>query len=56
MTKISWHDLCNLTPKEIKKKYKTTDHGLELGVRRHMDGANHNERRELYKSVWDKKQ
>jgi hypothetical protein len=55
MSKITWNDLFNGTFKELKKTYKLNDMQLENQVRRHMDGANHQERRELYKAVWDKK-
>ncbi len=55
MAKITWNDLTNATPKELKKTYKLNDKQLEQQVRRHMDGANANERRDLYKTVWDKK-
>lgn len=53
--KVTWNDLHNATPKELKTKYKLTDKQLEQQVRHHMDGANPSERRELYKAVWDKK-
>ncbi len=55
MKKIHWNDLHNGTFKELKKTYKLNDRQLENAVRNHMDGANHQERRELYKTVWDKK-
>jgi hypothetical protein len=53
--KVTWNDLHNATFKELKAKYKLNDRQLENQVRKHMDGANANERRELYKTVWDKK-
>lgn len=53
--KLSWHELHNKTHKELKEKYKINDRQLETQVRRHMDGANPSERRDLYKAVWDKK-
>lgn len=55
MKKISWYDMQNLHSSEIKKKYKINDRQMENGVRRHMDGANSTERRELYGQVWDSK-
>lgn len=55
MTKVTWNDLQSATFKELKKTYKLNDMQLENAVRRHMDGANPKERRELYKTVWDKK-
>lgn len=56
MTKrVTWGDLHNATFKELKSTYKLNDMQLENAVRRHMDGANPAERRDLYKAVWDKK-
>jgi hypothetical protein len=55
MSKVTWNDLFSGTFKDLKKSYNLDDKGLEIQVRRHMDGANAQERRDLYKSVWDKK-
>ena len=55
MSKVTWSDLFSGTFTELKKTYKLDDKNLEKQVRRHMDGANAQERRELYKTVWDKK-
>lgn len=55
MSKVTWNDLHNATFKEIKKIYKLNDMQLENSVRRHMDGASPEERRNLYKTVWYKK-
>lgn len=53
--KITWSDLYNATFAELKKTYKLNDRQLEVSVRNHMDGATPQERRDLYKTVWDKK-
>lgn len=55
MNKVTWNDLHNASFKELKKTYKLNDRQLENQVRRHMDGAGAQERRDLYKAVWDKK-
>lgn len=55
MQKVTWGDLHNATFKELKKTYKLNDRQLENQVRKHMDGANNKERRELYNTVWNKK-
>lgn len=55
MKKLTWNDMHNLTHKEMKKKYKLDDKGLEHSVRRHLDGANTQERRTLYEEVWNHK-
>jgi hypothetical protein len=52
--KVTWHDLMTATAKELKSTYRLNDQGLERAVRKHMDGANPQERRDLYKTVWDK--
>ena len=54
MSKVTWNDLKNATPSELKKTYKLNDRQLENQVRKHMDGANHAERRGLYETVWAK--
>lgn len=54
--KVTWNDLHSATFKELKKTYKLSDRQLETQVRSHMHGADNRERRELYKTVWDKKQ
>lgn len=55
MSKVTWNDLHTATFKELKKTYKLNDTQLENQVRIHMDGANHAERRQLYETVWAKK-
>jgi hypothetical protein len=52
MSKITYGDLFNATFKDLKKTYKLTDRQLEQGVRKHLDGANAKERRDLYQTVW----
>jgi hypothetical protein len=55
MSRITWSDIFNATPTELKKTYKLNDRQLEMGVRRHLDGANAKERRETYESLYAKK-
>ena len=55
MRKVTWNDLSNATTSELKAKYKLNDKQLEQQVRYHMDGANPQERRNLYKKVWEKR-
>lgn len=52
--KISWNDLHEASFKELKKTYKVNDQNLEIQVRRHLDSASMEERRDVYKTVWDK--
>ncbi len=53
--KITWGDIQEAPIKELKRIYKLNDMQLEQQVRTHMDGANPQERRDLYKKVWNKK-
>jgi hypothetical protein len=55
MKKPSWNDLFNATPQDLKRTYKLNDCQLEHAVRRHMDGASPEERRDLYGKVWNSK-
>lgn len=54
--KVTWNDLHSATFTQLKKTYGLNDKQLEQSVRRHLDGANVQERRDLYKTVWDKKE
>lgn len=55
MSKVTWNDLHSATFKELKKTYKLNDTQLENQVRKHLDGADAKDRRELYQTVWCKK-
>jgi hypothetical protein len=53
--KVTWNDLHSATFKELKKTYNLNDRQLENAVQKHLDGASSQEKRQLYKTVWDKK-
>lgn len=53
--KVTWNDLHNATQHELRKTYKLNDRQLENAVRNHLDGANLNERRKLYETVYAKR-
>ena len=55
MKKVTWNDLHDATPNELKNKYKINDRQLENHVRSHLDGANAKERTDLYKKLWNKR-
>ena len=55
MSKVTWNDLKDAKPSELKKTYKLNDRQLENQVRKHMDGASPAERRGLYETVWANK-
>lgn len=48
----TWSDLKNAPWNDIKRVYKLNDKQLEMGVRKHLDGASKEERDEVYKQVW----
>jgi hypothetical protein len=53
MAKVpTWGDLKNAPWNDIKRIYKLTDSQLEMGVRRHLDGASKEEMKSVYKEVW----
>lgn len=52
---MSWNDLHQYTPAELKQKYRVDDKGLEKGIRNHWDGSNRQEKIDLYKNVYDNK-
>ena len=53
--KVTWNDLHEAHQNELKKTYNLTPRQLEQQIRRHWDGANREERVNLYKTVYDKK-
>ena len=56
MSKVTWNDLKEAKPSELKRVYKLDDRGLERAVRKHMDGiTTANQRREFYESVYSSK-
>ena len=54
-TKVTWNDLHEASQHELKKTYKLNDRQLEQQVRQHWDGANAQERRQLYNTLYLKK-
>lgn len=50
--KPTWNDLQNAHQSDLKRIYKLSDRQLEQQVRRHWDGSNPVEKRELYKTVF----
>lgn len=55
MTKVTWNDIQNASQSELKKKYKLTDRQVEQHIRRHLDGANAKERRQVYEQFYSRK-
>lgn len=50
--KVTWNDLHEASPAELKKTYRLSDRQLERQIRRHWDGANSHDRRKLYEAVY----
>lgn len=55
MSNVTWNDLTNATQNELRSTYKLNDRQLENQVRRHLDGANATERRQIYELVYGKR-
>jgi hypothetical protein len=56
MSKLHWNDITNYHQEEVKKKYKLDARGLEQQLRKHLDGANATERRQVYETMYNNKQ
>jgi hypothetical protein len=55
MKKVTWNDMHEATQKDLKKTYKLDSRGLENQVRRHLDGANATERRQVYQQLFSRR-
>jgi len=54
--KISYYDLQNTPMSALQKQYKMNSGQMEQQVRRHMDGAKSEDRANLYKEIYSKKE
>ncbi len=52
---ITWNDIQNGTLPELKKTYKMNDRQIEQSLRKHLDGANVQDRRDLYEKLYGKR-
>lgn len=55
MKKVTWQDLHEATPGELIRAYKLVGNQLEIQVRRHLDGSNAQERRNVYDQLFKRK-
>lgn len=55
MGKVTWNDLHEATQQELKSTYKLNDRQLEKSIRKHWDGSNIVEKRELYEQLYTRK-
>lgn len=53
--KVTWNDVHEATPRELKKIYGLNDRQLEQQVRSHLDGASASERRAIYEKMYGKR-
>lgn len=53
--KITWRDIHDATLPELKKSYKMNDRQVEQSLRKHLDGSNATEKRELYEKLYGKR-
>jgi hypothetical protein len=55
MSKVTWNDIQNATQAELKKTYKLDARQMEQSVRKHLDGANAQERRQVYQNFYSRR-
>lgn len=55
MQKVTWNDIQEAHQNDLKRVYKLSDRDLEKQIRTHMDGANHEERRNFYQKMYGNK-
>lgn len=55
MSKVTWNDLHEATQHDLRKTYNLNDRELEKGIRKHLDGANAQERRAVYDQLYRRK-
>ena len=56
MPKVTWNDLQNGSQSDLKKTYKLDNRQLEVAVRKHLHGANAQERRSVYEKFYSRKE
>lgn len=49
---ITWNDINSGTCAELKKVYKVDDKGLEVQMRKHLDGANQKQMQKFYETFY----
>lgn len=55
MGKVTWNDLHDAPAKELMKKYKLTERGLQQELTKHLYGATPKDRQDLYKTTYIKR-
>ena len=55
MSKVTWNDINNASQTELKKTYKLDSRQMEQAVRKHLDGANATERRDVYNKFYSRR-
>ncbi len=55
MAKVTWNDIETGSQSELKKTYKLNDRQIEQQFRKHLDGANTQERRQIYQQFYSRK-
>lgn len=53
--KVTWNDLHDAAPKELMKHYNLSERQLQQQLTRHLDGATHKDRQQVYKDVYLKR-
>lgn len=52
---ITWRDIHDGTLPELKKSYKMNDRQVEQSLRKHLDGANAQDKRNIYEKLYGKR-
>lgn len=53
--KVSWNDFHEATAKDLMTSYKLSERQLQQQLHRHLDGATHSDRQQIYKDVYLKR-
>lgn len=53
--KVTWNDLHESDPNDVKKHYKLGVRELEQQVRSHLDGADRREMETIYRKFYDRR-
>lgn len=53
--KVTWNDLHEAKASDLMKHYNLTERQLQQQLTRHLDGASHNDRQQVYKDVYLKR-
>lgn len=56
MAKVTWNDIQNGTQSDLKKTYKLDSRQMETQIRKHIGGADAQQRRKAYQEFYSRKE